>query len=196
LRNKKIYLESDLIGLAQDSVDPLLVCDDPFISSVVLSESMNAIGINRFLCILDLDIRIHLECIKQLARMNYANYLTAEVYDHIKSKILSVADKDIQLELDNAFMDTLTSKFTDEGSNLWKHNNAVTKELLRLKSITPYTNDGFDQIVIKANTYNYSKEYPDEFKARLEEISKRFRAKLVNNGKELILETYLADTEE
>jgi hypothetical protein len=62
--DKKLYLESDLIGFSQDTANSMLVCDDAFISNVAISEGLKLVGMNRFLCLLDLDIKDHFEKIK------------------------------------------------------------------------------------------------------------------------------------
>jgi hypothetical protein len=67
--------------------------------------------------------------------MNYADYLTANVFDYIKAKISAVADDELRFELVCNFVDILTSKFLDECSDLWKHNNSVVKTLSIQKNI-------------------------------------------------------------
>ena len=92
----KIFMESDTLGCTQSETNRVLVEDDPFLSAVVISDKTNAIGLNRFLAVLDLDVAKHLECIKQLARMNFGNYFTLDVYEHIKKKIIEEKDNEVQ----------------------------------------------------------------------------------------------------
>lgn len=193
---EKLQLEGDVIGYLGQCPNAVLVNDDPFISTIVNLHSLKAIGMNKFLTLLGLDVVQHLECIKILAQLNFGNYITQDVYKHIKNLIVAENDEEKQKDKVNLFADFLTSKFLQEGGDKWKHNNLIVQEIVRSNNIKPDTTDWFDRLVIRAVTYNYSKEYPEEFKKHLENVKKRFRAKYYLKDGEMILETYMADDED
>jgi hypothetical protein len=192
---EKLQLEGDLIGYANQCHNAVLVNDDPFISNMINLHCLKGIGMNKFLTLLGLDVLKHLECVKMLAQLNFGNYITKDVYKSIKDLIVTEKDEEKQKNAVNLFVDFLTSKFLTEGSDNWKYNNYIVQEIMRSNNISTDTTDWFDYLVIRAITYNYSREYPEEFKKHLEYVKKRFRVKSYIKDGEVIIETYMADDE-
>lgn len=187
-----LYIEGDLLGCVQNMSNAVLIDDDSFVSAVALGKRIPIFGINRFLMALNLDIKQHIEYLKKLAMMNYGNYLTPDVYSCLKSKILELTDETQQEEYIIALFDFLTSKFLEEGSDKWRYNNLIVKSLA---NCIGEKYDRFDELVLRrAVVYNYSREFPEEFKAKIEEISKKkFIVTTRREGDNIILETHIED---
>ena len=187
-----LYLEGDLLGCAQNIDNAVLVDDDSFVSAIALGKQIPLFGINRFLIALDLGIEKHIEYLKKMTCMNYGNYLTPDVYAHLKRKILGLTDENQQNEYLLMLFDFITSKFLEEGSKKWHYNNAIVRSLAN--SIGE-NYDKFDEFVLRrAVVYNYSREYPEEFKAKIEEISKKkFIVTTRTEGDKIIFETHIED---
>ncbi|MCM1009221.1 MAG: hypothetical protein NC485_15135, partial [Ruminococcus flavefaciens] len=193
---EKLQLEGDLIGYVKQCNNAILVNDDPFISNMINLHCLKGIGMNKFLTVLGLDVLKHLECVKMLAQLNFGNYLTKDVYRSIKDLIVAEKDAEKQKNAVSLFVDILTSKFLPEGSDNWKYNNYIVQEIMRNNNISTDTSNWFDYLVIRAITYNYSREYPEEFKKHLEYVQKRFRVKTYLKDGKIILETYMSDDDD
>ena len=189
----KMFMESDLLGCVHADANRVLVGDDPFLSAIIMSDRTNAIGMNRFLAVLGLDLVKHLECVKQLARMNYGNYFTVDVYERIKGLIYAEQNKEAQDKLVDAFVNVLASEFIDAKAEpeLWKHNNAIVRDLAIQKNMHQYNDDQVDRILLRANVYNFSKEQPEEYKKRHEEIAKSMCSRLVEKDGKMYIETWI-----
>lgn len=191
---RKLFLEGDLIGFVQNSTDTILVNDDMFISCLVSMHQIKAVGMNKFLTLLDIEVVQHIDYIQQLAQLNFGNYVTKDVYQHLKKAILNEKDEVKQNEKAEKFWNFLTSQFLAEGSDNWKYNNLIVREILTSNNIKSMRTDIVDCLVIKAVSYNYSREFPKEYKLQLEELRKRFRVNSYLKDGELIIETYLEES--
>ncbi len=190
---QKLILENDILGLVQSNKNYVLVNDDPFISSIIVKDKLNAVGMINFLTQLDIDVELHMEYIKKLARMNFGNYLTNDVYLSIKNKINQEKGPQRIKSLTN-FYNLLTSEFIDKEKehDLWLYNNMITKNLaLNNNTLKSEDEDDLDFVVTRAVVYNYSRENPQKYKETMDDITKRFRAELVEKDNKLYLKTYL-----
>lgn len=187
-----LLLEEDTLGFVQNNNDMVFVNDDPFISSIILLDKYNAVGITAFLVRLNLGFEKFFECIKQLSFMNYGNYITNDVYLYIKQAIIS-ANPEKQKEYLKMFYELLTSSHFDENSENWKHNNQVIREIIKQNKITPETNDLVDKVVFRAVVNNFAKEFPQEYSSIVEDVNRRFRIRLVEKNNETYLETFLEE---
>ena len=57
------------------------------------------------------------------------------------------------------------------------------------------TLDEFDDILLRAIVHNFSKEHPEEFKRKQEDISKRFRSQLIQENGKMYIQTWLEPEE-
>ena len=188
---EKLQLEGDIIGCLKN-----LVSDDAFIYTVSSFHRFNIIGINRFLILLNLGVKEHIEIIKRLSYLNFGNYITSDVYDDLKQKIISEKNTDKQKEFVELFYDLLTAKSMEVLGDKWKHNSILVRELVRTKEIDAHSADAFDKIAIHALVDNYAKEYPDEYKQRVEELEKKLRTKVYYKDGKICIESYFDDGEE
>jgi len=188
----KLLLEDDVLGYVKNNKDFVFVNDDPFISYIILLEKYDAIGLNSFLIRLNLDFQKHLDCIKQLSFINYGNYITQDVYLHLKTKIMDSTNELQQKQLQD-FYEFLTSKHLEENSELRKYNNQIIRLIFKDNNINPYTDDIVDTVVIRAIVHNYSKEFPKEYKETMDDIKRRFRVRLVEEDNQTYLETFLIE---
>lgn len=188
----KLLLEEDTLGFVQNNNDMVFVNDDPFISNIILLDKYNAIGLTALLVKLNLGFEKFIECIKQLSFMNYGNYITNDVYLYIKQTIIS-ANPEKQKEYLKMLYELLTSNHFDENSNNWKHNNQVTREIFKQNKITPETNNLVDKVVFRAVVNNFAKEFPQEYSSIIEDVTRRFRIRLIEKNNETYLETFLEE---
>ena len=186
----KLLLEEDTLGFVQNNNDMIFVNDDPFISNMILLDRYNAIGLTALLVRLNLGFEKFIACIKQLSFMNYGNYITNDVYSYIKQTIIS-ANPEKQKEYLNMFYELLSSNHFDENSNNWKYNNQVTREIFKQNKITPETSDLVDKVVFRAVVNNFAKEFPQEYSSIIEDVTRRFRIRLIKKNNETYIETFL-----
>lgn len=184
--NAKLQIEGDTIGCLKHNPNYILICDNIFTSQVAIMHNLPIININTFLIALGLDVNIHLQCIQKLAQFNFANYFPANIYKHLKYKILAESANDRRNEYVEQFRKFLTGDFLEEGSDKWKYNNRVIERALLECKINPDTADEFDRILIHAISYNYSKEHPDEFRTIVENIVAGYLNRQSGESEEII----------
>lgn len=195
-RDNKLILEGDIIGLMIAKPTAVLVTDDAFLTSLIGLHHINAIGMNRFLLSLGLSFDKHLQCVRQLARLKWGNYLTEDVYDHFSKIILQEEDKQAQEKYFHDFMDLLAGDYL-KGTNesLWRYNNALIRNLLSFKlpeRDVNFVNRGLADVYL----YNYSIEFPEEYKSLTEKWKSRFKIRMVENNGEWYYEPYIEEEDE
>ena len=77
-----------------------------------------------------------------------------------------------------------------------KYNNQITRHILYENKISLESENDVDKVIIRAVVNNYKKDSPEEYRAVVEDISNRFRARLVEKDNKLYLETFLIKKED
>ena len=90
----------------------------------------------------------------------------------------------------------LTSKQFEMDNTKRKYNNQITRHILYENKISLESENDVDKVIIRAVVNNYKKDSPEEYRAVVEDISNRFRARLVEKDNKLYLETFLIKKED
>ena len=126
----------------------------------------------------------------------HRKFLLEELYSLLTSK---------QFEMDNtkrkyipAFNEysKLATPIQQLAKQMKKYNNQITRHILYENKISLESENDVDKVIIRAVVNNYKKDSPEEYRAVVEDISNRFRARLVEKDNKLYLETFLIKKED
>ncbi len=187
--NKKLFLESDMIGAIAANDKAILVSDDTFISNMMIRLKLKQIGMNKFLTLLGLNIEKHIDYIQKLSYLNFGNYFTSSVYRFIKQGLLLEGDRDRQQRYIEKLHELLTSKFIKTNKDLVEYNNSIVQNL-GIEVIKKEQQDYVDQMIIRAVVNNYAKSHPEEYRNKVKEIINRTRMRTVEKDGKLYIEWY------
>ena len=192
----KLLLENDNLGYAQNNPDKIFVNDDMFNSALLNFANVKAIGINTFLTKLKVEFSVYLGYLKILSCLNYGTYLTQDVVSFIKANVDLETNTEQRKFLLEELYSLLTSKQFEMDNTKRKYNNQITRHILYENKISLESENDVDKIIIKAVVNNYKKDSPKEYRAVVEDISNRFRGRLVEKDNKLYLETFLIKKED
>lgn len=192
---KDMLAESDLFGYIKNNSGVVLVNDELFNRHVAQLHNIPAIGFNRFLCLINLDVIEHINCIEKLESLNFGNYFTADVYKHIKSKIMQLSDDEKKDAMKRLFS-FLTGEYVKSDGERWNYNCEIIKDLLITMKVDVENCDEIDHLLVRANTYIFSVRFPDEFKKILDKIRHGLRVENYEKDGKMYCDIYLEDNED
>ncbi len=188
--DKKLFLESDMIGAIAANDKAILVSDDTFISNMMIRRKLKQIGMNKFLTLLGLNVERHIDYIQKLAYLNFGNYFTPSVFMYIKQAVLNERDKSCQQKFIEKLHDLITSKFVENNKELMEYNNSIIQNLGG-EIGKARQHDYIDEMIIDTIVHNYSISHPEEYKNRIEDLLARTKLRTIEKEGKVYIEWYI-----
>lgn len=91
--NQKMYCESGTLGLAQNLDNTVIVTDDQFLYAIASTTGIPNIGLTSLLANADANWEEFLVGSKQIAKLNFLNYLPLELYQNMVDSLVECKDE-------------------------------------------------------------------------------------------------------